>query len=126
MSEWIVDNRGVAKSGTLSAVGHEMVMACDGGANATFQVFSQASAVGCQLGADIRTSDDAPWVTCHLSPTNDLTPTSPIAQTAAFTGMPANGWRVDLQGATSFRIKVNALTSGSLVVQAKLSEEGYV
>ena len=126
MSEWIVDNRGVAKSGTLSAVGHEMVMPCDGGANATFQVFSQASVVGCQLGADIRTSDDAPWITVHLAPTNDLTPTSPIAQTAAFTGMPVNGWRIDLQGASSFRIKVNALVSGSLVVQAKLSEEGYV
>ena len=112
------------RSASLAAVAATHEHHCDGGGTALVQVIS-STAVGAKFSAEGRTSDDAPWILLHVMPTQDLTPVTPITETAAFTGVPAMGWRVDLQGCSCFRLRVTVLVSGAFVLQSKVSEQGY-
>jgi hypothetical protein len=57
--------------------------------------------------------------------TNDTTPSTPLAITAAFSGIPSFGWRTDLQGISTLRVRVSAITSGAITVNTKLSRHFY-
>ena len=112
------------RSASLAAVAATHEHYCSGAASALVQVIT-STAVGARFSFEGRTSDDAPWILLHVMPSQDLTPATPITETVAFTGIPVMGWRVDLQGCTTFRVRVTVLVSGAFVLQSKLCEQGY-
>lgn len=114
-----------SRSASLAAINAAHTVVPGDCASMTFGVFSVNAAVGAQLVAEGRLSDASPWLALHLMPTNDLTPGSPIAQTPSITTLPTNGWRVDTQGMAEVRVRLSALTTGSLVVETRLSQQAY-
>ena len=125
MSDQVVIRNGYKRSVSLAAVAATHEHYCDGAATALIQVHSSASATGARFSAEGRLVDDGPWVLCHIMPTNDMTPATPITETVVFSTVPIFGWRVDIQGFSSFRVRVTALTSGSFVINTKLSMHTY-
>lgn len=116
-----------SRSASLAAINAAHTVVPGDCASMTFGVFSVNAAVGAQLVAEGRLSDASPWLALHLMLTNDLSPIrgSPIAQTPVITTLPTNGWRVDTQGMAEVRVRLSALTTGSLVVETRLSEQAY-
>jgi hypothetical protein len=114
-----------SRSASLAAINAAHTVVPGDCASMTFGVFSVNATVGAQLVAEGRLSDASPWLALHLMPTNDLTPGSPIAQTPVITTLPTNGWRVDTQGMAEVRVRLSALTTGSLVVETRLSQQPY-
>lgn len=114
-----------SRSASLAAINAAHTVVPGDCASMTFGVFSVNATVGAQLVAEGRLSDASPWLALHLMPTNDLSPGSPIAQTPVITTLPTNGWRVDTQGMAEVRVRLSALTTGSLVVEIRLSEQAY-
>lgn len=121
----IAVRRPYAKSASLSAVNAAHTVAVADAASIMFGVFSVASPNGITLVAEGRMSDSSPWLAAHLIPTNDLTPSTPLSVTPAISALPTNGWRVATQGFSEVRLRVSAVTNGSLVLESRLSDKAY-
>lgn len=115
----IRDNIRFKRSASLAAVNAVFDHNCDGAGSVLIQVDTHAAAVGFQLVAEGRASDTSPWITLGLVPTNSVALTVPIVITAAFTGIPAFGWRVDTRGISTLRVRVSARTSGACTVAVR-------
>lgn len=119
------ENRAYSLSASLAAVNDAHTVVVGDAACVLFAIDSVASASGITFVAEGQLSDTGPWVTAHLMPTPDLTPTSPLAVTPAISTLPTTAWRVDTQGFSSVRFRMSARTGGSVVVAARLSNKAY-
>lgn len=113
------------KSGSLGALNANYTVTVADAASMVFGAFSASSPTGIQLVAEGRMSDTSPWLAMHLMPTDDLTPGTPIANTGDIPAVAVRGWRVDTQGFASVRVRLAAWTSGSIVLEARLSDKAY-
>ncbi len=114
-----------SRSAELNAVSAAHTVYTADAASAVVCVHSVNAANGITLVAEGQISDDGPWLLMHLMPTNDVTPTLPIAVTPAISTLPTHGWRVDLQGLVNLRVRVSARTGGGVVVATKLCPVAY-
>ena len=114
-----------SRSVSLAAVNAAHTVAVGDAACVLFAVRSVTGASGITFVAEGQLSDDGPWVTAHLMPTPDLTPSTPIAVTPAISTLPTNAWRVDTQGFSTVRFRMSARTGGSVVVESRLSNKAY-
>jgi hypothetical protein len=117
--------RPYARSASLNALNAAHQVEVGDTASLVFGVFSAVAPTGIQLIAEGRLSDTSPWLGLNMRPTNDVTSTAPITQTAAINAQPTNGWRVSTAGFSTVRVRVAAITSGSVVVETRLSDKIY-
>jgi len=108
--------RPYARSASLNALNAAHQVEVGDTASLVFGVFSSVAPTGIQLIAEGRLSDTSPWLGLNMRP---------ITQTAAINAQPTNGWRVSTAGFSTVRVRVAAITSGSVVVETRLSDKIY-
>ena len=126
MSSFRVQQLGhVRTTAPLNAVGQTLQIACDPSGTALVQVLSTASLAGCTLVFEGRLAEDAPWIVLSGYVTDGTAKQTVVAITPTLTAVPANGWLVSLNGVVQFRVRVSAITGGSLHVGIRLSDTGH-
>ena len=112
----------VATPAPLTAANQTLQIDCDPAGTALVQVLTAASLTGCTLVFEGRTSEAAPWITLAAYVTNATAKGTVIAITPTLTAVPANGWLVSLNGVIQFRVRVSAITGGSIGLAIRLSD----
>jgi hypothetical protein len=108
------------RSPALAAVNNALTINVQDAAHLTFTVFSGSAATGITLVAEGQLSDTGPWVLLNMRQTDAA---SSISVTAALSGQNAHGWRVNTAGLLNVRMRVTAVTTGSIILEARLSDK---
>lgn len=109
----------------LTTVGNTLQIDCDPAGTALVQVLATAALTGCTLVFEGRTNPTAPWVICSAYVTNATAKGTVIAVTPALTAVPVNGWLISLNGLIQFRVRVSAITGGSITLAVRLSDTSH-
>jgi hypothetical protein len=113
----------LSNGASLAAVNAATTVDCEGAASALVQVLSATSLTGCTLVFEGRMSGGStPWIVLNAVATNGTSKTTAIAVTPTLTGVPTNGWIVSLHGCVEFRVRVSAITTGSLTVGIRITD----
>ncbi len=106
----------------LNAVDQTLQIDCDPNGTALVQVLTASTLAGCTLVFEGRIAEDIPWIVLGAYPTDAAGKSTVIAATPALAGVPSNGWLVSLNGCVQFRVRVSAITGGSLTLGIRLSD----
>ncbi len=106
----------------LDTVEDTLSIDTDPSGSALVQVLTAASLGGCTLVFEGRTGVSAPWVILSALATNGTAKGTVIAVTPTLAAVPANGWVVSLNGCIQFRVRVTAISAGSIGLAIRLSD----
>ena len=112
----------VATPTPLTAVGQTLQIDTDPAGTALVQVLSATGLTGCTMVFEGRISESAPWVIMAAYVTNATNKATVVAATPVLAAVPANGWLISLNGFIQFRVRVTAITAGSIGVGIRLSD----
>lgn len=121
-------NLGLAKTPVaLTTANQTLQVDCEGTQSVLVQMLTAVGLTGCTLIFEGRIDANAatPWITLSAYATDSTAKGTTIAVTPALSAVPANGWLVSLNGMAQFRVRITAITGGSLTLGCRLSDTPY-